>query len=455
MQDIQQNHEQSQKESLKKLSQIQHVHPQDSELTLRQQTSTALRVESLQDIPPNQNNCISVLNVTEKLVIVRAWVSLRLDLVDEILIKLVQGDQARLASEWWCLINCAMEAYSSTQMFARQHLRTVITETIAYYIATDQSTKKPRFSLSPIQHATLVVFLIPIKRDLAIRVLHSLSPTKWTQGCHAVAYHLEWTQAQDDALKAEQFILKAVEEAKQIIRTSSPQFFGQYERGQLEVLYHEKDVLEAEDYEDFNWSRDPSDTASAAAKRSICEVTQPTTDLNLQKKLKNNHWMSLRVKFETSWRSHVESRGEYVIELPPDAVVYAFALLEAILSLAIHFEQYEYAWYWYERSKLPIKWKVVNQCITVCNKGLCHALLNKLDVDAEIWKARGWALYKKVYDIPKKKIHGSQDYISFMKEVHFLFTTTYLQLASSLYNLSKLLKVQKRNYKHILDSYQT
>ena len=99
--------------------------------------------------------------------------------------------------------------------------------------------------------------------------------------------------------------------------------------------------------------------------------------------------------------------------LPEQTVLFAFSIIEAITTLSIHFEQFEYCWYWYERSKLPIKWDLVQNLTTCCRL----AASTCSQVDSHIWKARGWTIYKTVYEIPKEKIRGKEQYINFISEV--------------------------------------
>ena len=104
-------------------------------------------------------------------------------------------------------------------------------------------------------------------------------------------------------------------------------------------------------------------------------------------------------------------------QLPEQTIHFAFSIIEAITALSIHFEQFEYCWYWSEKSKLPIKWAVLQNVITCCRLAASSCSTE----DMQVWKARGWTLYKKVYEIPKHKIHGKAPYISFMTEVSLFF----------------------------------
>ena len=383
---------------------------QDSELTLRQQLSMV--GSSISSIPPQQPQQSTTTSApTEESLekehkgdLVKHWISLRFDLVEELLLDKIKLAPLLLDAAWSDLLTVAISAYPSSDPFSRQHLRVVVEET-AFYLLRER-----KFASLPVgRHAELVSFMAQISPTKALELLNLLPVTRWTDALHAMSYHLEWQSlASMQTIKAEQTILEAT---------------------RFTMDTSDGEGSENDEFEYFDWNKASSASSSSAnltVFRHLEECSKPTNNPDLQKQLKNSHWMSLRVKFESVWRSEIESKGTIcnqlniltalgvpASKLPHQSILFAFSLIESITSLAIHFRQFEYCWYWsQERSNLPIKWAVLQNAITCCR------LAAAADVEtSQVWRARGWVLYKNVGDIPKATIHGKQPYIDFMVEV--------------------------------------
>ena len=139
-----------------------------------------------------------------------------------------------------------------------------------------------------------------LSSEMALGILKAVPPKYWSEHCHAISYHLGWTQASAQVVQAEQDIITAHTLLKDI-------------------------TGELEDEGELN--------LELAFKSPVLESTK-----NLQKNLKERHWLSLRFKFEQSWRGHIEAK------IPPKGLKGvlredATTLLGSILVIAFHFEE--------------------------------------------------------------------------------------------------------------------
>ena len=262
----------------------------DSELTLRQQLSVVDRGDSsimlLPSFLPQHHNLLE----EDKKNMMKNWISLRFDLVDEFLLGKMNLTSNQHSDAWSDLLQVAISAYPSCDVFSRQHLRVVVEET-ALYILNHHS-----FTLSIARHAELVGFLAPLSPERALLFLKLLSIERWTDPCHAIAYQLEWQSTASSAIMNDvRIILEATPFAPQDIDTDSK---------------------ERDTFEFFDWNQAPPVTSSAVnstISRHFEECAPPSKNENLGKDLRNSHWNSLREKFESVWSSQIEGSGKLVI----------------------------------------------------------------------------------------------------------------------------------------------
>jgi hypothetical protein len=143
-----------------------------------------------------------------------------------------------------------------------------------------------------------------------------------------------------------------------------------------------------------------------------CCIT-PEESALLQSRLRQKHWLSLRVRFEYVWRRIIEANSYASPKekaLPKEIHRIAVELVHSIILLGIHFKEYEYAWYWPERSGLTSDMEILVDLIKCCKKAVNGP-------QPEVWTARGWVLYKEILEMKQHDIIGSEHYISFMEQV--------------------------------------
>ncbi|KAJ3348578.1 hypothetical protein HDU91_006544 [Kappamyces sp. JEL0680] len=300
--------------------------------------------------------------------LIDALVSLRFDLVDAYL----EREQLDQTQTFWYILSAAMSAYDSAEFFARPHLRTLIYETFLH-------SHLRGVVLNPVQHTDIAIFMAPLDGKMTQAILKKYKVRSWSEHAHAIAYHLEWLATSTDTAKAEQTILDAsakLEESEGLM----------------------DDALEPRVF-----------LKGFSRIKSFVECALAPADVDLQQKLAQRHWLTLRVKFEVAWRGHVEAKAESVKKWSKAVREDATTLLAAISTLALHFNELEYVWYWGERSTLTDQWRIMLLAIKACRLGA-------LSSDSKIWIARGWVLYRKVLEYPKSKITGSVEYSEFMAE---------------------------------------
>jgi chaperonin cofactor prefoldin len=233
---------------------------------------------------------------------------------------------------------------------------------------------------SPDQHTDLVLFMAPLSPKMADGILQAYPIEKWTEHVHAVAYHLEWMRAAPSTTQAEQTILEAT-----------------------------KDLEEREGLDDDTF--EPRDIPKYQARtQHLIDCALSQADVHLQSKLKARHWLSLRIKFEACWRGYVDTETGTSKERSANHLKSGITLLNAINILAIYFGELEYVWYWGERSNLVNQWPIAITLVKTCRLGI-------VGKDADVWKARGWVVYKKVKDLTKRQIDKQYEYTDFMVAV--------------------------------------
>jgi hypothetical protein len=143
-----------------------------------------------------------------------------------------------------------------------------------------------------------------------------------------------------------------------------------------------------------------------------CCIT-PQESAMLQSQLRQKHWLSLRIRFEYVWRRIIEANANATIKekaLPLEIHKIAVELVHSIIILALYFEEYEYAWYWPERSGLKTELEILVDLMRCCREAMKKC-------QPEIWTARGWVLYKDILEMKQRDITGTEEYISFMEQV--------------------------------------
>ncbi|KAJ3256776.1 hypothetical protein HK103_005150 [Boothiomyces macroporosus] len=273
------------------------------------------------------------------------------------------------------ILNSLMDAYNESDHIARHHLRTIVYG--CFMFAVNRGIK-----FLPHQHTDLVKFMAAVSEEKALAILKAYPEESWSQQCHAIAYHLEWKMASLETFDAERAINQALKEIP------------------------EADVAIEQALE--NTERPPA----LNRRKSLLDVIDSEEQSQVQQKIREKHWLTLRVKFEFAWQELIEvpaggySRGP---ELNYTLQRKAVSLIKSIVILANHFKQYEYAWYWPERANLVFDWSLIYNLIKTCR-------LAFKEEASPVWIARGWVLYKQVLENMKLSKKGMQTYVSFMEE---------------------------------------
>ncbi|KAI8904765.1 hypothetical protein EDD86DRAFT_75257 [Gorgonomyces haynaldii] len=121
----------------------------------------------------------------------------------------------------------------------------------------------------------------------------------------------------------------------------------------------------------------------------------------------NRHWVSVRVKFEYVYR-HYFGGYEQHHQVPFMVRREASHIFRHLVHLCIDFREFEYGWYWFERSFLKQDWNALLGVSELCKAASDHDSL---------WNARMWAVYATVIQMGHKQIAGSPDYPQFMYNV--------------------------------------
>ncbi|KAJ3311925.1 hypothetical protein HDV04_003534 [Boothiomyces sp. JEL0838] len=273
------------------------------------------------------------------------------------------------------ILNSLMDAYNESDHIARHHLRTIVYG--CFMFAVNRG-----IVFLPHQHTDLVKFMAAVSEEKALAILKAYPEESWSQQCHAIAYHLEWKMASLETFDAERAINQALKEIP------------------------EADVAIEQALE--NTERPPA----LNRRKSLLDVIDSEEQSQMQQKIREKHWLTLRVKFEFAWQELIEvpaggySRGP---ELNYTLQRKAVSLIKSIVILANHFKQYEYAWYWPERANLVFDWSLIYNLIKTCR-------LAFKEEASPVWIARGWVLYKQVLENMKLSKKGMQTYVSFMEE---------------------------------------
>lgn len=134
---------------------------------------------------------------------------------------------------------------------------------------------------------------------------------------------------------------------------------------------------------------------------------------DLQSKLREKHWLSLRVRFEYAWKRIIEQNGKEIPKqkrLPPKMYDIAATLIDAIIVLSIYFEEYEYGWYWSEKTGIIPELKILAALMKCCRFAAQSG-------EKELWTGRAWVLYKQVLEMRCHVLLGNEEYITFMEQV--------------------------------------
>ncbi|KAI8896489.1 hypothetical protein BC833DRAFT_622075 [Globomyces pollinis-pini] len=274
---------------------------------------------------------------------------------------------------YWKLLFGLICAYQEAEDATRHYIQAVIFG--CYIFVTEHGVQ-----FQPHQHTDLVIFMAQISSEKALSILRTVPEEKWTEQCHAIAYHLEWKQVSPDVFKAEHLIIR---------------------NAKVDEIETEVQQLE-----------DPS--KPFVRRQSLLDCAIDPNPENLQQKLRERHWLSLRIKFETAWRHSVEAESEGTVKDSGRTVAVqnqAIDLIESLIILATHFKQYEYGWYWSERCGISQNWRLLIALIRCCRESIKDEIDQK-----QIWRARGWTLYKQLLESDRPFIYGNPNYSVFMYE---------------------------------------
>jgi hypothetical protein len=131
----------------------------------------------------------------------------------------------------------------------------------------------------------------------------------------------------------------------------------------------------------------------------------------LQSKLREKHWLSLRVRFEYVWKRIIDpNENTKQNRLPPKLYQMAATLIDAIIELSIYFEEYDYGWHWLEKTGIISELKLLAALMKCCR-------LAAQKNEKELWTGRAWVLYKQVLEMRCHVLRGNEDYITFMEQV--------------------------------------
>ena len=152
---------------------------------------------------------------------------------------------------------------------------------------------------------------------------------------------------------------------------------------------------------------------------------------SIYEKNEARHWMNVRIQFETLWRSIL---GQYSFHeaLPFSIRKDAASLYSDLVFICNDFQQFEYGWYWFERSPIKNDW---NALVAVAT--LCEQASQSLASQSSTWQARLWAVYRKVVTMDEKMIIGSIHYPLFMEK----FMTLAVKGADPFESLPTLIKL--------------
>ncbi|KAJ3319748.1 hypothetical protein HDV06_005949 [Boothiomyces sp. JEL0866] len=345
----------------------------DSSATLRQSVAqSSPDIHALLEFTPE-----------EKTMLMNSLMTMNFENVDILLSRSEQlghcssfADHESIVTELYAkILNSLMNAYHESDHTARHHLRTIIYG--CFMFAANRG-----IVFLPHQHTDLVKFMASVSEEKALAILKAYPEESWSQQCHAIAYHLEWKMASLETFDAERSINEALKEIP------------------------EADVAIEQALE--NTEKPPA----LNRRKSLLDVIEAEEQTQMQQKIREKHWLTLRVKFEFAWQELIEvpaggySRGP---ELNYTLQRKAVSLIRSIVILANHFKQYEYSWYWPERARLVFDWSLIYSLVKTCR------LAFKED-SSPVWIARGWVLYKQVLENMKLSKRGINTYVTFMEE---------------------------------------
>ena len=231
---------------------------------------------------------------------------------------------------------------------------------------------------SQAQLTRVVTKLYESDRENAMEVLDGVSESKWSEEMHSIKYKIEWESSKKEVKMAETRIQSVSMELE----------FASKQGDKASVLDQQRQLLE-------------------------CALQKNDNKLS-QQELRNKHWLSLRIRFEYAWRHFVESKATTSVKeqpLSPEIQSMGAHLLYSIMVLTIHFEEYEYAWYWSERREIDVDFSVLVVLMRCCRAAIKTG-------DKSLWSGRAWVLYKDclTFDDDKWSEHDFE-YVLFMNEV--------------------------------------
>ncbi|KAJ3269858.1 hypothetical protein HDV01_000864 [Terramyces sp. JEL0728] len=286
------------------------------------------------------------------------------------------SDHESIVTELYArILNSLINAYNESDHIARHHLRTIIYG--CFMFAVNRG-----IVFLPHHHTDVVKFMATVSEEKSLAILKAYPENTWSQQCHAIAYHLEWKMASLETFDAERAINAALKEIPES-DAAIEQAVGSTEK-----------------------------PPALNRRKSLLDVIENEDRSQMQRKIREKHWLTLRIKFEFAWQELIEvpaggySRGP---ELNYTLQRKAVSLIKSIVVLANHFQQYEYAWYWPERARLVFDWSLLYNLIKTCR------IANK-EEPSPVWVARGWVLYKQVLENMKQSLKGMKKYVSFMEE---------------------------------------
>lgn len=264
----------------------------------------------------------------------------------------------------WSMISAAMLSYSSSDTALRSNIRLLIHQS---FLDAVKSSNPPTSA----NHTEVIIFMTPLDLDLTRDLLDKFKD--WSAETHAISYHINWSYG-NESERSRGSSNERAQNAERVIQSA-------YEK-----------TLETNDL-----SIEP-----------LLGAYLDDSKLDLQTRLLKRHWITSRLKFEASWRSLIESPLP-LGQISDETLDYAVELLDAITTLALYFDESEYAWYWTERTVISRHWRVLINMISICR-------VASQGSQKDIWRGRSWVVYKYALDYPHASKISNPLYVKFMKE---------------------------------------
>ena len=268
------------------------------------------------------------------------------------------------------LLDKLMSLYDSVEVVCGQFLGQVISGLVQFAVKRD-------VEFSQVQLTSVVSKLYESSRTNALELLNTINESKWSDEMHSIRYSMEWEASKKEVKTAETRIQSVSMELE----------FASKQNDKESVLDQQRKLLEC----------------------ALQKSEKPSQD-----ELRKKHWLSLRIRFEYAWRHFVESKATTSVKeqpLSPEIQSMGSHLLYSIMVLAIHFNEFEYAWYWSERREIEIDFSILVVLMRCCRAAI------KTN-DKSLWSGRAWVLYKDclTYD-DEKWAEFDFEYVLFMNEV--------------------------------------